>query len=78
MCFDHDWTPQLLTPTAWRPYNLSPSARIREAIRPYCASRGTYLRYRATIIQGVLMSVLLSIGAGLVMVAVLLLAGALR
>jgi hypothetical protein len=67
LCFEADWKAHLLSPTKWRPYNLSPTAKIRETIRPILEKQGVELSMFQTRLQGVLMSLLLLIGVVLVL-----------
>jgi hypothetical protein len=66
LAFETDWMPRLLRPTSWKPYNLSPTAKIRETIRPHFESQGIILGTRQTTLQAILMSVLLLAGFVLV------------
>ena len=59
LCFERDWRPRLLRPKKWEPYNLSPTAKIRETIRPFFEGNGIRLSRSKTMVQGILMSLLL-------------------
>jgi hypothetical protein len=65
--FDANWTPRLLKPRRWKPYNLSPTAKIRETIRPHLERQGVKLGMGRTKIQAILMSLLLAAGLLLVL-----------
>jgi hypothetical protein len=60
--FDEGWEPRLLRPTRWRPYNLSPTAKIRETLRPHLARQGVKFGFARTRLQWIIMSLLLAFG----------------
>jgi hypothetical protein len=62
LCFQEDWKPQLLSPVRWKPYNLSPTAKIRETIRPVFERQAVRLSRLKTLVQGILMSLLMASG----------------
>lgn len=65
--FDGDWTPRLLKPRRWKPYNLAPAAKIRETIRPHLEKQGVKLGTARTKIQGFLMALLLAVSILLIL-----------
>jgi hypothetical protein len=66
MWFAEDWKPQLLRPVRWKPYNLSPTAKIRETLRPFFERQDARLSRLRTMVQGILMSLLMVLGMVLV------------